>query len=66
MIKQMRIYKFFEQVKQEVRKVVWPQKKELWTSVLVVIIAVTICSMISLLLDYAIHNIIQFLLNLGK
>lgn len=66
MIKQMKMYKFFEQVKQEARKVVWPQKKELWTSVLVVVVVVTICSIISLLLDYGIHNMIQFLLNLGK
>jgi preprotein translocase subunit SecE len=65
-MKQTNIYKFFEQVKQEAKKVVWPQKKELMTSVLIVIIAVCLFSLVSMILDYGIHNIMRLLLNIGK
>ena len=65
-MKQTKIYKFFDQVKQEAKKVVWPQKKELVTSVMVVLIAVCLFSLVSMLLDYGIHNIVRFLLNVGK
>ncbi|HJD62752.1 MAG TPA: preprotein translocase subunit SecE [Rickettsia endosymbiont of Degeeriella rufa] len=66
MFKEYKIYKFFEQVKQEAYKVVWPTKKELTASTLVVILAVCVFSLICLVLDYGIHNIIQILLNIGK
>ncbi|ABE05240.1 preprotein translocase subunit SecE [Rickettsia sp. MEAM1 (Bemisia tabaci)] len=66
MFKEYKIYKFFEQVKQEAYKVVWPTKKELTASTLVVIVAVFVFSLICLVLDYGIHNIIQILLNIGK
>ncbi|XVN40642.1 MAG: preprotein translocase subunit SecE [Rickettsia endosymbiont of Argas persicus] len=66
MFKEYKIYKFFEQVKQEAYKVVWPTKKELIASTSVVIVAVLIFSLICLVLDYSIHNIIQILLNIGK
>lgn len=66
MFKEYKIYKFFEQVKQEAYKVVWPTRKELTASTLVVIVAVFVFSLICLVLDYGIHNIIQILLNIGK
>lgn len=66
MFKEYKIYKFFEQVKQEAYKVVWPTKKELTASTLVVIVAVFVFSLICLVLDYGIYNIIQILLNIGK
>lgn len=66
MIRQTKIYKFFDQVKQEAKRIVWPQKKELVTSVIIVMIAVCIFSLASLLLDYGIHNLVKFLLNIGK
>ena len=31
MLKKLRAYKFFDQVKQEAKKVAWPEKKELVT-----------------------------------
>jgi preprotein translocase subunit SecE len=66
MLKENRIYKFYEQVRQEAYKVTWPNKKELITSTGVVIGAVFIFSIICLVLDYGIHSIIQILLNIGK
>jgi len=66
MLKENKIYKFFEQVKQEAYKIIWPNKKELVTSTIIVVLAVFIFSIICLILDYSIHNIVQFLLNIGN
>ncbi len=66
MIKENKYYKFLEQVKQEAYKVTWPDKKELITSTIIVIITVFIFSILCLLLDYGIHGIVQFILNIGK
>ena len=65
-MKKTNIFKFYDQVKQEAKKVSWPSRKELTTSVVVVVIAVFIFSLVSLALDYGIHNLVQFLLNIGK
>jgi preprotein translocase subunit SecE len=66
MLKNTKLYKFYEQVKQEAQKVVWPNKKELITSTGVVLAAVLVFSLVCLFLDYGIHSIIQILLNIGK
>lgn len=66
MLKKLKAYKFFDQVKQEARKVVWPEKKELMTSVLVVVAAVFMFSVVSMIFDYSVHSLINFLLNIGK
>ncbi len=66
MFKNLKVYKLFDQVKQEAKKVIWPVKKELITSASVVVVAVFIFSLVSLVLDYGIHNLVQFLLNIGK
>ena len=66
MFKNLKVYKFFDQVKQEAKKVIWPLKKELIASASVVVVAVFIFSLVSLVLDYGIHNLVQFLLNIGK
>lgn len=66
MLKKLKLYKFFDQVKQEAKKVSWPERKELVTSVLVVLVAVFVFSMVTLVFDYGIHSLIKFLLNIGK
>ena len=66
MLKNLKAYKFVIQVKQEAKKVIWPEKKELITSVAIVVIAVFLFSLVSLVLDYGIHNLMRFLLNIGK
>lgn len=66
MLKEAKLYKFYEQVKQEAQKVAWPNRKELLTSTGVVLVAVLIFSIFCLFLDYGIHSIIQLLLNIGK
>jgi len=59
-------FSFFYQVKQEAKKVIWPTKKDLIASTLIVVVGVLFFSLACLLLDYSIHNLIRFLLNIGK
>ncbi|WP_375326429.1 preprotein translocase subunit SecE [Candidatus Tisiphia endosymbiont of Nemotelus uliginosus] len=66
MLKENKLYKFYEQVKQEAHKIIWLNKKELVTSTVIVVVAVFIFSLICLVLDYSIHAIMQILLNIGK
>lgn len=66
MLNKLKPFKFFDQVKQEAKKVIWPKKKELIASASIVIVTVLLFSFVSLILDYGIHNLIRFLLNIGK
>lgn len=60
-----KISKFFEQVKQEASRVVWPARKELVNSTVIVVVAVFIFSLICLVLDYGIYKVMQVLLTIG-
>jgi preprotein translocase subunit SecE len=66
MLKSTKVYKFYEQVRQEAYKVVWPNKKELMVSTAVVMGAVFVCSLVCLVLDYSLHGIVQYLLAIGR
>ena len=66
MLNKLKPFKFFSQVKQEAKKVVWPEKKELIASASIVVVSVLLFSLASLVLDYGIHNSVRFLLNIGK
>lgn len=60
------IYKFYGEVKQEVAKIIWPSKKDLISTSIVVLIVIFLLSLFGLFLDFIIHKVITFLLNLGK
>ena len=66
MLKSTRLYRFYDQVKQEAYKIAWPSRKEVMTSTMVVIAAVVVFSLCCLVLDYGIHHFVQFMLNIGK
>lgn len=66
MLNKIKPFKFLDQVKQEAKKVFWPEKKELISSVLIVSVTVLLFSLLSLVVDYGIHNLVRFLLNIGK
>jgi len=65
MLRENKFYKFYEQVKQESCKVVWPDKKEVMTSTGVVMLVVFIFSIICLILDYGIHTVMRLLLSIS-
>ena len=66
MLKTTRLYRFYDQVKQEAYKITWPSRKEVMTSTMVVIAAVIVFSLCCLVLDYGIHHFVQFMLGIGK
>ncbi|WP_231840837.1 preprotein translocase subunit SecE [Orientia tsutsugamushi] len=47
-------------------RVVWVDIREVWMSVLVVLVAVGLFSILCVILDYGIYNVVQLLLNIGK
>jgi preprotein translocase subunit SecE len=61
-----KIYKFYKEVKQEVAKIFWPTRSEVFSSSMMVILVVFIFSIFFLMLDYGIYHFVHFLLNIGK
>lgn len=65
MLSFVRVIRFFEQVKQEASRILWPSKTELITSTGIVVFAVFVFSLICLMFDYLIHTVVKFLLGIG-
>lgn len=66
MLKVKRMIEFCKQVKSEAMRVVWVDIREVWMLVLVVLVAVGLFSILCVILDYGIYNVVQLLLNIGK
>ena len=66
MLKNTRLYKFYDQVKQETGRITWPTKKEVMTSTMMVMASVAVFSLCCLVVDFAVHHIVQFVLAIGK
>lgn len=60
------IYKFYGEVKQEAQRIIWPSRKDLISTSMVVLVVIFLLSVFGLFLDFIIHKMITFLLNLGK
>ena len=56
---------FFRQVKQEVKKVTWPTRKEVTQSLLMVVILVAIASTFFFLVDQVLGWIVKTVFSLG-
>jgi preprotein translocase subunit SecE len=61
-----KIYRFCAEVRHEAKKVTWPTRQEIFRTFVIVAASIVIFSLACLLLDYIIHFIITFLLNIGK
>jgi preprotein translocase subunit SecE len=61
----MKLLDFIGQVRQEMLKVTWPNKKEVLVSSVMVFVTVTIFALFFLLIDVMSHNAVQLLLGLG-
>ena len=57
---------FMQEVRQEVAKVTWPTRKEVWITTLMVLIMVALASIFFLLVDQALSFIVRFVLGLGS
>lgn len=56
---------FMRQVKQEVSKVTWPEKKEAWLSTVMVVVLTFLAAMFFFFVDMGIGKAIKFILGLG-
>ena len=56
---------FMQEVRQEVAKVTWPTRKEVWITTLMVLIMVALASIFFLLVDQALSWIVRLVLGLG-
>jgi preprotein translocase subunit SecE len=57
---------FVQEVRQEVSKVTWPSRKEVWVTTLAVLIMVTLASLFFLLADQTLGWLVSLVLGFGR
>jgi preprotein translocase subunit SecE len=57
---------FVQEVRQEVAKVTWPTRKEVWVTTLAVLVMVTLASIFFMLADQAMGYLVSFILTIGR
>ena len=58
--------KFIKESREELRKVVWPGRDEVFSSTMVVLIAVIVISLFLFMTDWTFEKIFNILVNLGR
>jgi preprotein translocase subunit SecE len=59
-------FQFMQEVRQEVAKVTWPTRKEVWTTTVAVLIMVSLASLFFMLADQALGWLISLVLGFGR
>ena len=57
---------FVQEVRQEVAKVTWPTRKEVWVTTLAVLVMVTLASLFFMVADQAMGYLVSLILGLGR
>ncbi len=57
---------FVQEVRQEVAKVTWPTRKEVWITTLAVLVMVTLASIFFMLADQAMGYLVSLILGIGR
>lgn len=57
---------FIQEVRQEVSKVTWPTRKEVWITTAMVIVMVALISIFFMIADQIILRVVQFILGTGQ
>jgi len=57
---------FIQEVRQEVGKVTWPTRKEVWITTIAVLIMVTLASIFFMLADQVMGYIVSLILGFGR
>jgi preprotein translocase subunit SecE len=57
---------FFQEVRQEVSKVTWPSRKEVWVTTVAVLIMVSLAALFFLLVDQALGWLVSLILGFGR
>jgi preprotein translocase subunit SecE len=58
-------FEFVQEVRQEVSKVTWPTRKEVWITTLMVLIMVALASVFFLITDQVLGYLVNWVLQLG-
>lgn len=56
------VFDYFKQLKNELKKVVWPSKKKVFGGTMIVIVTVVVVSLFVVAADFAFHNLLKLLL----
>jgi preprotein translocase subunit SecE len=59
-------FQFVQEVRQEVAKVTWPTRKEVWTTTVAVLIMVALASLFFLVADQTIGWLVSLVLGFGQ
>jgi preprotein translocase subunit SecE len=59
-------FTFFQQVRQEAAKIVWPSRRETAISTLMVVVMAVLASIFFLVADQAMHYGVGFILGIGR
>jgi preprotein translocase subunit SecE len=59
-------FEFIQEVRQEVSKVTWPSRKEVWITTIAVLVMVTLASIFFLLTDQMLGWLVSLVLGLGR
>lgn len=62
----MNPFQFIQEVRQEVAKVTWPSRKELWVTTVAVLVMVTLASLFFLLVDQMLGILVSYMLSFGR
>ncbi len=57
---------FVQQVRQEVAKVTWPTRKEVWITTVMVLIMVTMAAIFFMIADQILGTLVNFILKVGR
>ena len=57
---------FVQEVRQEVAKVTWPTRKEVWVTTVAVLIMVTLASIFFMLADQLMGYLVSLILSIGR
>lgn len=57
---------FFQEVRQEVSKVTWPSRKEVWITTVAVIVMVAAASLFFLIADQVLGWLVSLILGIGR
>ena len=57
---------FLQEVRQEVSKVTWPTRKEVWITTVAVLIMVTLASIFFMVADQAMAALVRLILGIGR
>jgi preprotein translocase subunit SecE len=59
-------FEFIQEVRQEVARVTWPSRKEVWITTIAVLIMVTLASLFFLLADQVLGWLVGLVLGFGR